>query len=88
MKGPRKKIAVIDQNTNELLRMIGKKLARKRKALGFGNGDDFAYETGINRSQYGKYETGSKDLRIGTLTRIVNSMGMTLQEFLSEEFDS
>lgn len=66
---------------------VGAKLKRIRKELGYGNSDDFAYDHGINRSQYGKYEAGSQDLRLSTLVRILNAMGLTLEEFFGDGLD-
>jgi len=86
MKGIRKKVEPINQNTDELLKTIGKKLMKRRKELGYKNSDSFTYETGINRSQYGKYEAGSQDMRVSTLIRIVNSLDITLEDFFSKDF--
>jgi transcriptional regulator with XRE-family HTH domain len=81
MKGIKKKVESVNQDSRQLLKSIGKKLKQERKNLGYKNSDDFAYESGINRSQYGKYEAGSQDIRLSTLVRIVNSLGMTAEDF-------
>jgi transcriptional regulator with XRE-family HTH domain len=83
MKG-RKKIGISRQDSDELLKSIGLKLKKRRKELGYGNSDDFAYDAEINRSQYGKYEAGSSDIRFSTLVRIVNSLGLTIEEFFRD----
>jgi transcriptional regulator with XRE-family HTH domain len=83
-----KKVNAVTQDPDELLKKIGTKLARKRKEIGYTNGDDFAYDNkGINRSQYGKYEAGSEDMRISSLLKTVNALGMTIEEFFGEGFD-
>ncbi len=84
MKGSRKKGVLPNENPIEVRKKIAKKLKAKRKELGYGNGDDFAYDSGINRSQYGKYEAGSQDMRLSRLIRTINALGYTLEEFFSE----
>jgi transcriptional regulator with XRE-family HTH domain len=86
MKGIKKK-QTVTQSPTETLKKIGKKLARLRKAAGYNNSDDFAYDHEINRSQYGKYEAGVKDMRISSLTKIVNALGLTLDEFFKDGID-
>jgi predicted transcriptional regulator len=86
MKGAKKKTGSLRQDPEALRKNIGAKLKKRRKELGFRNGDDFAYTAEINRSQYGKYEAGSQDIRLSTLLKIVNSMELTIQEFFREDF--
>lgn len=86
MKGTKKKDTVA-QNPKETLKKIGSKLVKLRKASGYKNSDDFAYDHDINRSQYGKYEAGVKDMRISSLLKTVNALGMTLEEFFNEGLD-
>lgn len=88
MKVTKKKTDAVNQDSAELLKLIGKKLMKRRKELGYKNGDDFAYDSGINRSQYGKYEAGSQDMRLSTLAKTVNSLGLTIEEFFSEGSNS
>jgi transcriptional regulator with XRE-family HTH domain len=77
----------INQNPNQLLKKIGKKLARRRKELGYKNSDTFAYDKELNRSQYGKYEAGSQNLRFSSLVKIINALGTTVEDFFSEGLD-
>jgi len=88
MKGLKKKANTVHQDSSDLLKKVGSKLKKRRKELGYENGDDFAYDSGINRSQYGKYEAGSQNLRLSTLIRTLNSLGLTIEEFFSTGFDS
>lgn len=74
----------VDEDLHELQSKIGAKLKKYRKKLGYTNSDDFAYDHGINRSQYGKYEAGSQDMRLSTLKKIINSMGLTVEQFFKE----
>ena len=77
----------INQNPNQLLKKIGNKLARKRKELGYKNSDTFAYDKGLNRSQYGKYEAGSQNLRFSSLVKIINAQGTTVEDFFGQGLD-
>ncbi len=85
MKGSKKRTGSQRQDPKSLLKNIGAKLKKRRKELGYKNGDDFAYAVEINRSQYGKYEAGSQDIRLSTLLKIVNSLDLTIEEFFSED---
>jgi transcriptional regulator with XRE-family HTH domain len=70
----------------ELLGQLGRRIKQLRIAKGYSNYEHFAYELGMSRSQYGKYETGH-NLNYLTLHRIVEGLGMTLQEFFCEGFE-
>ena len=70
-----------------MLKKIGKKLTTLRKAAGYKNSDDFAYDHEINRSQYGKYEAGTKDMRVSSLQKVVAAFGLTLEEFFAGGLD-
>jgi len=87
MKGSKKRTGSLRQDPGSLLKSIGAKLKKRRKELGYKNGDDFAYAAEINRSQYGKYEAGSQDIRLSTLLKIVNSLDFTIEEFFREDLD-
>jgi len=71
----------------EDVKKIGSRLRAIRKSLGFGNSDDFANKYGLNRSQYGKYESGSEDLRISSLIKVLSKINMSLSEFFNEDYD-
>jgi len=68
------------------VKRIGNRLKAIRKGLGFGNSDDFANHYGLNRSQYGKYEAGSEDLRISSLITILDKLNMTLPFFFNDDY--
>ena len=63
------------------LRKIGDRLRQIRKEKGYSSPDKFAYEHGINRSQYGKYEAGTEDLRLSSLIKVLSKLGLSLNEF-------
>ncbi len=67
-----------------------KKLAKRIKFLrikkGYSSYENFAFENGIHRAQYGRYEIGT-DIQYTSLIRIAKAFDMTLEEFFSEGFD-
>lgn len=63
------------------LERIGKRLKEIRKEKGYDNYEKFAYENDIPRAQYGRYERGISDLRLTSLTKILDAFDMTLEEF-------
>lgn len=66
------------------LKKIGERLREIRKEKGYSSPDKFAYEHGINRSQYGKYEAGTEDLRLSSLIKVLDKLGISLNEFFSK----
>ena len=68
------------------LKKIGERLKSIRKKAGYSSPDKFAYDHDINRSQYGKYEAGSEDLRISSLIKVIDKLGLTLPEFFNNEY--
>lgn len=69
------------------IKRIGARLRGIRKKLGFGNSDNFANHHVIDRAQYGKYETGTQDLRMSSLINVLEKMGYKLYDFFNEEYD-
>ncbi|PWS33043.1 transcriptional regulator [Pedobacter paludis] len=69
----------------EYLKKLGERVRSLRVSKGYTNYDKFAYEHDIDRSQWGRFETG-KDLRYTSLLQIVSVFDMTLEEFFSEGF--
>ena len=67
-----------------------KKLAKRIKSLriakGFSSYENFAFENGIHRAQYGRYEIGT-DIQYSSLLKIAKAFDMSLEEFFSEGFD-
>lgn len=68
------------------LQKVGERMRQLRIEKGFTNYEHFAYEHGIGRSQYGKYEQGKDDLRLSSLYKVVMSLGMSLEDFFAEGF--
>jgi transcriptional regulator with XRE-family HTH domain len=72
--------------SEEYLKMLGKRLKKFRIDRGYTNYEHFAFDNGIGRAQYGKYETGG-NIQFDTLVKLLNSLDVTLKEFFSEGFD-
>jgi transcriptional regulator with XRE-family HTH domain len=71
---------------DEQIKNLGKRIKELRKKKGFTNYEFFAYENGISRSQYGKYEQGS-DMQFSSLVKLIEMHGLTLKEFFSQGFE-
>lgn len=69
----------------EVLKEIGARLKASRKKKGFTSYEHFAYKMEISRSLYSKYESGS-DMKVSTLIRILQGMGMKVSDFF-KSFD-
>lgn len=70
----------------DALKNLGGRIKQLRIKSGYTNYEYFAYENDISRAQYGRYERG-EDIRFGTLIKIINAFGLTIDEFFSEGFD-
>ena len=64
---------------------IGNRLKFLRKSKGYSSPDLFAYDHGINRSQYGKYEAGRTNITISTLISIIRHFELDLENFFKIE---
>lgn len=84
--GKNSKLDQKDPLPNEI-KKIGLRLRSIRKKLGFTNSDLFANRYELDRAQYGKYETGSQDLRITSLIKILEKIDYKLSDFFNDEYD-
>lgn len=75
-----------DEATQEYLKKLGRRIKELRIKKGYSNYEYFAYEHGIGRAQYGKYETGG-NIQFDTLLKIINALNISLKDFFSEGFD-
>jgi transcriptional regulator with XRE-family HTH domain len=69
----------------EKLDQLGERLRYYRKLKGYSNYEHLAYDLGISRSQYGKYENGG-NIKFSTLVKILHHLKVSLKEFFSEGF--
>lgn len=75
------------ENTDDRLTKVGLRIKQLRKAKGYSSYEKFAIENDISRMQYWRYEKGGEDMRISSLFKIVDALGISMQEFFSEGFD-
>lgn len=64
---------------------LGARIKALRIKAGYNSYETFAYEHGLPRAQYGRYEQG-KDLRFSSLVRVVAAFEMSIDEFFKEGF--
>jgi transcriptional regulator with XRE-family HTH domain len=67
------------------LTLLGERLKYFRKLRGYNNYEHLAYDAGISRSQYGKYEKGG-NIKFTTLCAILKHLDVSLADFFSEGF--
>lgn len=65
----------------------GDRIRALRQKAGYTSFEDFAHEHDIGSSQMGRYERGESDMRLSSLTRVLNGLNVTLAEFFSEGFE-
>jgi len=68
------------------LAQLGERLRYYRKLRGYNNYEHLAFDIGISRSQYGKYENGG-NIKFSTLCKILNHLNVSEAEFFSVGFD-
>jgi transcriptional regulator with XRE-family HTH domain len=68
------------------LDQLGSRLKYYRKLKGYTNYEHLAYDLGISRSQYGKYENGG-NIKFSTLCKILNHLNISLGEFFQDGFN-
>jgi len=67
------------------LDQLGTRLKYYRKLKGYTNYEHLAYDLGISRSQYGKYENGG-NIKFTTLCKILQHLEISLYEFFKDGF--
>ena len=75
-----KKISGLLKENQEQLEKIGNRIKQLRLKAGYTSAEKFAYEHGIDRTQYARYERG-EDMRITSLLKVVAAHGLSLQDF-------
>lgn len=75
-----------DIQAEKLLEKLGSRLRELRKARGYTNYEQFAFDHGLPRAQYGRYEKG-QDLRLSSLVKVLTAMDVSLTEFFAEGFE-
>ena len=87
-KPERKKATLGHFDHDDFLSKVGKRIKNLRKKNGFNSAELFAYDIEISRVGMSKYETDAfDDIRMRTLLKIIDGLGMTPKEFFSDGFD-
>ena len=76
----------MDSLEEKWLQNLSKRLKHFRKLKGYTNYEHLAYDVGISRSQYGKYENGG-NIKFTTLCKILNHLNVTMKDFFSDGFE-
>lgn len=76
----------MDSLEEKWLQNLGNRLKYFRKLKGYTNYEHLAYDVGISRSQYGKYENGG-NIKFTTLCKILKHLDISLKDFFSKGFD-
>lgn len=85
MKSPSKREKP-DDKTDQEFQKLGDRIKQLRVKKGYTSYEIFAFENGINRAQFGRYERG-EDLRYSSLLKVCDALGVTIKEFFNEGFD-
>ncbi len=68
------------KNEEIALKKLGERIRELRIKKGYTNYEHFAYENGISRTQYGKYETG-ENMKFLTFLKVLKGLDITVNEF-------
>lgn len=80
------KTAKADEKTEREFLKLGNRIKQLRIKKGYTSYEIFAFENGINRAQFGRYERG-EDLRYSSLLKVCGALGVTIKDFFSEGFE-
>lgn len=84
----RKKATLGHFDHDAFLIKLSKRIKQVRKQKGFNSYELFAYDIEISRAGMSKYDAGTfDDIRMRTLLKIIDGLGMTPKEFFSDGFD-
>ena len=72
-----------DLVVKDIQRRLGQRIRELRIKQGFGSQDAFSEFLGLHRTVIGFWETGRKDLRLSTLIRVAEALGVTLSELFA-----
>jgi transcriptional regulator with XRE-family HTH domain len=89
MKQPNKKLSPKSPKKEvefeKELQRVGNRIKQLRIKKGYASYEVFAFENGISRAQFGRYERG-EDLRYSSLLRVLKALGVNQKEFFGEGF--
>lgn len=72
------------KEVDKTLEKVGNRLKELRTTkANYKSHENFAFDTGVGRSQYGRYEKGS-DMRLSSLIKLCKAHEITLEEFFKD----
>jgi len=84
----RKKALLGHFDHDNFLLNLSKRIKYLRKQKGFKSYELFAYDIEVSRTGMSNYEAGTfDDIRLRTLLKIIDGLGITPKEFFSEGFE-
>ena len=75
-----------EEDLKEDLQKLAARIKQLRIKKGYSNYENFAFDHDIPRAQFGRYENG-QDLRYSSLIKVIDALGVSLEEFFSEGFE-
>ena len=75
----------MDKQEELFYKKLGARIAQLRKDAGYSSQEAFAYEVGISRGQYYKYELGV-NMEMASLYKIMRFLKMSAKDFFGEGF--
>lgn len=75
----------MNKSKKEEIIKLAQRIKDLRIKMGYSSYETFAYDKGIPRAQYGRYEIGT-DIQYTSLLKVVKAFDMTLEEFFSDGF--
>lgn len=76
----------MDKFDEKFYKKLGIRITELRKKSGYTSQEAFAYEVGISRGQYYKYELGT-NMEIASLLKIIKFHNLSISEFFSDGFE-
>lgn len=80
----KKNIKTSGEEFDNFLTKVGEKLKKCRLKAGYTSYEQFAFEHGIGRAQYGKYERGTEDLRLSSLHKVLKELDTSWEDFFKD----
>lgn len=74
-----------EEDIKEDLQKLAARIKQLRMKKGYSNYENFAFDHDIPRAQFGRYENG-QDLRYTSLIKVIDALGVSVEEFFSEGF--
>lgn len=73
----------MDKHEEQFYKKIGARITQLRKDAGYSSQEAFAYEVGIARGQYYKYELGV-NMELASLYKIMRFLKVSPKDFFGE----